>query len=81
MFKVLFWFSFNKFIKDANDTNLSEWSVRMQNQHIPSMMLSSGADVAPDDDDNGRVSVYFKTKSQEMGNLLGGNSEARVILV
>ena len=65
------------FLKDANDTNLSEWSVRTQNQHIPSMMLPSHADEANNDD--GRVSVYFKTKSQEMGNMLGGTRETRVI--
>ena len=42
------------------------------------MMLPSHAD--EENDDDGRVSVYFKTKSQEMGNMLSGTRETRVII-
>jgi len=61
----------NLFFQEGDETAISEWSVRTHNHHLNSIMLPSEADL---DDDNGRVSVYFKTKSKELGKLCGEGS-------
>eukprot|EP00111_Clytia_hemisphaerica_P016231 TCONS_00048009-protein len=64
----------NSVYKEPNESAVSEWSLRTQNQHIPSMMLPTEAE---EEDEQGRASVYFKAKSKDMGNLSGGNASTR----
>ena len=61
--------------QEPNESAVSEWSLRTQNQHIPSMMLPTEAE---GEDELGRASVYFKAKSKDMGNLSGGSASTRV---
>lgn len=56
----------NSVYKVGDETTLSEWSLHSDNQRINSALLPSGSNI-----DDGRVSVYFKAKSHELGHLSG----------